>query len=61
MKLFSRLISPQKHKFIQQQRHQVERPPSEPIFQQITIALSNRPFLFVIGIYQGVKEGRSDG
>ncbi len=41
----------QRYKFIQQQRHQVQRPPSEPILRQIKIALNNRPFLFVIGIY----------
>ncbi|WP_088241150.1 MFS transporter [Calothrix rhizosoleniae] len=41
----------QRYKFIQQQRHQIERPPAEPILQQIKIALSNRAFLYVIGIY----------
>jgi len=41
----------QRYKFIEQQRHQVERPPSEPILQQFKIAFSNRAFLYVIGIY----------
>lgn len=33
------------------QRSQVERPPSLPLKQQIQIAFSTRPFLFVVGIY----------
>lgn len=33
------------------ERHISETPESIPIFQQIRLALSNRPFLFVIGIY----------
>ena len=33
------------------ERYTSENPESIPIFQQIKLALSNRPFLFVIGIY----------
>ena len=33
------------------ERYNSENPESIPIFQQIKLALSNRPFLFVIGIY----------
>ncbi|MBW4676049.1 MAG: MFS transporter [Desmonostoc geniculatum HA4340-LM1] len=32
-------------------RIQIEEPPSLPFFQQLKIVFSNRPFLFVIGIY----------
>lgn len=39
------------YKTIQNQREQILRQPSEPILKQIKIALSNKPFLCVIGIY----------
>jgi glycoside/pentoside/hexuronide:cation symporter, GPH family len=32
-------------------RTQIEEPPSLPFFEQLKIVFSNRPFLFVIGIY----------
>ncbi|WP_246140361.1 MFS transporter [Euhalothece natronophila] len=38
-------------KLLQKKRTEVSRPPTLPIQQQIRIALSNRPFLFVVGIY----------
>lgn len=41
----------ERYKIMQQRRHQVEQPQTIPIFRQIKIALSNRPFIYVIGIY----------
>lgn len=41
----------ERYKTMQQQRHQVEKSQTIPILKQIKIALSNRPFLYVIGIY----------
>ncbi len=40
-----------RYKIIQNQREKVQQTPSEPILKQIKIALSNQPFLYVIGIY----------
>ncbi len=40
-----------RYKVIQNQREKIQRKPSEPILKQIKIALSNKPFLCVIGIY----------
>ncbi|NJO58559.1 MAG: MFS transporter [Richelia sp. RM2_1_2] len=40
-----------RYKIIQNEREKVKQPPSESILKQIKIALSNRPFLYVIGIY----------
>ena len=36
---------------IHTQRSQIERPPAQRIWQQLKIALSNRPFRYLIGIY----------
>ncbi len=36
---------------MERERSQVQRPPGLPIFQQVQIALSNKPFLYLIGIY----------
>lgn len=36
---------------VARQHHEIEEPVTIPILEQIRIALSNRPFLFVIGIY----------
>ncbi|PNW37949.1 UNVERIFIED_CONTAM: sugar transporter [Euhalothece sp. KZN 001] len=36
---------------LQKKRNQVSRPPTLPLRQQVRIALSNRPFLLVVGIY----------
>lgn len=41
----------QRFQSLQRKRTQVSRPPMLPLFQQIRIALSNRPFLLVVGIY----------
>lgn len=41
----------ERYKIMQGRRHQVEEPEKIPILKQIKIALSNRPFLYVIGIY----------
>ena len=41
----------QRFQTLQQKRTQVSRPPTLPILQQVRIALSNRPFLLIIGIY----------
>jgi len=41
----------QRFQTLQKKRSQVSRPPALPIHQQIRIALSNRPFLLVVGIY----------
>ena len=41
----------QRYQLIQTQQSQIDRPPALPIWQQFRIALSNRPFLYVIGIY----------
>ena len=41
----------QRYKFMQNKRQQIQRAPSEPILKQFRIALSNKPFLCVIGIY----------
>jgi len=40
-----------RYKIIQNQREQIKREPPEPILRQIKIALSNKPFLCVVGIY----------
>ena len=40
-----------RYKIIQNEREKIQQAPSEPIFKQIKIALSNKPFLYVIGIY----------
>ena len=40
-----------RYKFMQNKRDQIQRQPPEPIFKQFKIALSNKPFLCVIGIY----------
>ena len=40
-----------RYKFMQKKRQQIQRKPSEPILKQFQIALSNKPFLCVIGIY----------
>lgn len=41
----------QRFQTLQKKRNQVSRPPVLPLLQQIRIALSNRPFLLVVGIY----------
>jgi len=40
-----------RYKIIDNQRQKIQRKPSEPIFKQFKIALNNKPFLYVIGIY----------
>ncbi|KST65426.1 MFS transporter [Mastigocoleus testarum] len=41
----------ERYKIMQGQRRQVEEPEKIPVLKQIKIALSNKPFLYVIGIY----------
>lgn len=41
----------QRFQTLQKKRAQVSRPPMLPLKEQIQIALSNRPFLLVVGIY----------
>lgn len=40
-----------RYKFMQNKREKIQRKPPEPILKQFKIALSNKPFLCVIGIY----------
>ena len=40
-----------RYKIIQNQREKIQRKPPEPLLKQIKIALSNKPFLCVMGIY----------
>ena len=39
------------YRALQTKQSQIERPPAQRIWQQLKIALSNRPFLYLIGIY----------
>ncbi len=41
----------ERYKIMQGRRRQVEEPEKVPVLKQIKIALSNKPFLYVIGIY----------
>ncbi len=41
----------ERYKIMQGRRRQVEEPEKIPVLKQIKIALSNKPFLYVIGIY----------
>jgi len=41
----------QRFQTLQTKRRQVSRPPTLPVYQQVRIALNNRPFLLVVGIY----------
>ncbi len=40
-----------RYKKIQNERQTIQQVASEPIFKQLKIALSNKPFLYVVGIY----------
>ncbi|MDJ0578260.1 MAG: MFS transporter [Xenococcaceae cyanobacterium MO_234.B1] len=41
------------YQLVQTQKSQIERPPPAKMGQQLKIALSNRPFLYLMGIYLG--------